>query len=64
MMNHELREKWKVVIMACLKTCTFRYLFFPDENRKNSVTLVPVHAKMRPRDIRNANGRPVVFWHE
>jgi len=48
--------------MACLKTPTFRYLVCNEENRKNSITLVPVHAKMRPRYIRNAIGGPLVFW--
>lgn len=64
MMNHKLREKWKVVIMASLKTRVFHYLVCTEENRINSVTLVPVHDKMRPRDISNANGGPVVFWYE
>jgi hypothetical protein len=64
LMNHKFRENWKAVIMACLKRRTFRYLVCTEENRKNSIALVPVHAKMRPRDIRNANGGPIVFWYE
>jgi hypothetical protein len=62
-MNHKFREKWEVVNIACLKTRAFHYLVCTEENRKNSITLVPIHAKVRSRDIGNVNGGPVVFWY-
>jgi hypothetical protein len=63
-MNHKLREKWTLVIMFCLKTRTCRSLVCTEETRNDSATLISLHAKMRPPDIRNANGGPVVFWFE
>jgi hypothetical protein len=50
--------------MFCLKTRTYRSLVCTEENRNNSATLIPLHVKMRPPDIRNANCGPVVCWLE